>query len=118
MRLMRSLSFSLPEVHANATETLCAIIQSAPFALASKLSPPSFISRIFGHALEDSQLKSGLVQSLSVCISVMDPKRLASNSIHSIRNQHFYESTVTVNPETVSAMLPKLGKFFGSNKSV
>ncbi|PIA37367.1 hypothetical protein AQUCO_03000157v1 [Aquilegia coerulea] len=100
---------SPPEVHANAAETLCAITQNAPSALASKLSTPSFIARIFGHALEDSQSKSGLVHSLSVCISLMDPKRLASNSVHSIRNQHFYESPVTVNPETVSAMLPKLG---------
>ncbi|KAF5205270.1 Sit4 phosphatase-associated family protein [Thalictrum thalictroides] len=99
MTFSSHLDQSLPEVHANAAETLCAITQSAPSALASKLSPPSFIARIFGHALEDSQSKSGLVQSLSVCISVMDPKRLASNSIHSIRNQHFYESTVTVNPE-------------------
>ncbi|KAF9599548.1 hypothetical protein IFM89_038814 [Coptis chinensis] len=100
-----------PEVHANAAETLCAITQNAPSALASKLSTPSFVARIFAHALEDSQSRSGLVHSLSVCISLMDPKSLASPLFHSIRNQHLYESPVTVNPETVSAMLPKLGDF-------
>ncbi|OAY38019.1 serine/threonine-protein phosphatase 6 regulatory subunit 3 isoform X2 [Manihot esculenta] len=102
---------SPPEVHANAAETLCAITRNAPSALATKLSSPSFVSRIFGHALEDSLSKSGLVHSLSVCISLLDPKRSAISSplLHSFRSQHIYESPIPVNPETIDAMLPKLG---------
>ncbi|KAJ9178115.1 hypothetical protein P3X46_010026 [Hevea brasiliensis] len=102
---------SPPEVHANAAETLCAITQNAPSALATKLSSPSFVSRIFGHALEDSHSKSGLVHSLSVCISLLDPKRSATSPplMHSFRSQHIYESPIPVNPETIDAMLPKLG---------
>ncbi|XP_048324155.1 uncharacterized protein LOC107411354 isoform X2 [Ziziphus jujuba] len=100
-----------PEVHANAAETLCAITRNAPSALATKLSSPSFVSRIFAHALEDSHSKSGLVNSLSVCISLLDPKRSAASSplFHSFRSQHMYDSPIPVNPETVAAMLPKLG---------
>ncbi|KAF8395000.1 hypothetical protein HHK36_018939 [Tetracentron sinense] len=98
-----------PEVHANAAETLCAITRNSPSALAAKLSSPSFVARILGHALEDSQSKSGLVHSLSVCISLLDPKRSASSPLfHSIRSQHLYEPPIPVNPVTVSAMLPKL----------
>ncbi|KAL5832887.1 hypothetical protein ACOSQ3_016561 [Xanthoceras sorbifolium] len=101
---------SSPEVHANAAETLCAITRNAPSALATKLSSPSFVARIFGHALEDSHSKSGLVHSLSVCISLLDPKRSAISSpfMHSFRGQHMYESPIPVNPETIGAMLPKL----------
>ncbi|KAI3983340.1 hypothetical protein MKX01_013407 [Papaver californicum] len=101
---------SSPEVHANTAETLCAITRNAPSALSVKLSSPSFVERIFGHALEDTQSKSGLVDSLSVCISLLDSKRATySPLVHSIRSQHLYEPQIPVNPETVSAMLPKLG---------
>ncbi|KAJ9540547.1 hypothetical protein OSB04_027053 [Centaurea solstitialis] len=101
---------SSPEVHANAAETLCAITRSAPSPLASKLSSSSYVTRIFGHALEDSHSKSGLVHSLSVCISLLDPKRsVPSSFFNSFRGQHVYESAVQVNQETVGAMLPKLG---------
>ncbi|KAK8491739.1 hypothetical protein V6N12_055691 [Hibiscus sabdariffa] len=100
-----------PEVHANAAETLCAITRNAPSALATKLSTPSFVARIFGHALEDSHSKSGLVNSLSVCISLLDPKRSAITSpwMHSFRNQLMYEPPIPVNSETINSMLPKLG---------
>ncbi|GFZ17903.1 SIT4 phosphatase-associated family protein [Actinidia rufa] len=101
---------SPPEVHANAAETLCAITRNASSTLAVKLSSPSFVARIFGHALEESKSKSGLVHSLSVCISLLDPKRsIPSPIIHSFRSQHMYESSTPVNPETVGAILPKLG---------
>ncbi|XP_026414245.1 serine/threonine-protein phosphatase 6 regulatory subunit 3-like isoform X2 [Papaver somniferum] len=101
---------SSPEVHANTAETLCAITRNAPSALSVKLSSPSFVERIFGHALEDRQSKSGLVDSLSVCISLLDSKRATySPLVHSIRSQHLYEPQIPINPETVSAMLPKLG---------
>ncbi|KAL8525435.1 hypothetical protein ACS0TY_014882 [Phlomoides rotata] len=102
---------SPPEVHANAAEILCSITRNAPSPLATKLSSPSFVTRIFGHALEDSQSKSALVHSLSVCISLLDPKRSIPSSImYSFRNQHVFESPIHANPETVGAMLPKLGE--------
>ncbi|KAE8732334.1 auxin response factor 18-like [Hibiscus syriacus] len=71
-----------PEVHGNAAETLCAITRNASSPLANKLSSPSFVARIFGHALEDSHSKYGL---------------------------HMYEPPIPVYPETINAMLPKLG---------
>ncbi|GMJ15447.1 hypothetical protein like AT1G07990 [Hibiscus trionum] len=99
------------EVHGNAAETLCAITRNAPSPLANKLSSPSFVARIFGHALGDSHSKYGLVHSLSVCISLLDPKRsaIASPLMHYFRNQHMIEPPIPVNPETINAMLPKLG---------
>ncbi|PSR86592.1 Serine/threonine-protein phosphatase 6 regulatory subunit like [Actinidia chinensis var. chinensis] len=101
---------SPPEVHANAAETLCAITRNSSSTLAVKLSSPSFVARIFGHALEESKSKSGLVHSLSVCISLLDPKRsIPSPIIPSFRSQRMYESSTPVNAETVGAMLPKLG---------
>ncbi|XP_057526692.1 uncharacterized protein LOC130805885 [Amaranthus tricolor] len=99
-----------PEVQANAAETLCAITRNMGSPLATKLSSPGFVARIFAHALEDSSTKSGLVHSLSVCISLLDPRRSTSSLLyHSFRGQHMYEAPIAVNPETVSAMLPKLG---------
>lgn len=99
-----------PEVQGNAAETLCAITRNMGSPLAAKLSSPSFVARIFAHALEVSATKSGLVHSLSVCISLLDPRRSASSLLyHSLRGQHLYEAPIAVNPETVSAMLPRLG---------
>ncbi|CAM8961320.1 unnamed protein product [Rhodiola kirilowii] len=99
-----------PEVHANAAEILCTISRNQPSALATKLSTPSFVAKIFGHVLEDSESKSGLVHSLSVCISLLDPKRSALPPLfHSFRNQQFYESQIPIDPDTINAMLPKLG---------
>ncbi|CAH2060291.1 unnamed protein product [Thlaspi arvense] len=102
---------SLPEVQANAAGTLCAITRNAPSALATKLSSPGFVSRIFGHAIEDSHSKSGLVHSLTVCISLLDPRRSAASSpfFNSYRGQNMFESPVPVTQETIGAMLPKLG---------
>ncbi|KAL4576947.1 hypothetical protein LXL04_013048 [Taraxacum kok-saghyz] len=99
-----------PEVHANAAETLCAITRSALSPLGSKLSSSSYVTRIFDHALEDSHSKSGLVHSLSVCISLLDPKKYSPSCLfNSFRGQNMYDSPVQVNQETVAAMLPKLG---------
>ncbi|PHT35150.1 hypothetical protein CQW23_26950 [Capsicum baccatum] len=101
---------SSTEVHANAAELLCAITRNTPSPLTTKLSSPSFVARIFGHALEDSHSKSSLVHSLSVCISLLDPRRsIPSSMMYSFRNQQVYESSVHVNPDTIDAMLPKLG---------
>ncbi|CAI9105072.1 OLC1v1003921C1 [Oldenlandia corymbosa var. corymbosa] len=100
---------SSPEVHANAAETLCAITRNAPSPLATKLSSPEYVGRIFNHALDDSHSKSALVNSLSVCISLLDPKRsIPSPLMYSFRSQHVYESPMPVNPDTVGAMLPRL----------
>ncbi|CAA0177580.1 putative SIT4 phosphatase-associated protein family [Arabidopsis thaliana] len=101
---------SPPEVQANAAETLCAISRNAPSALATQLSSPGYVAKIFGHALEDSHSKSGLVHSLSVCTSLLDPRRSAvsSSMFNSYRGQHMFESPVPVSPETIGAMLPKL----------
>ncbi|CAG7907383.1 unnamed protein product [Brassica rapa] len=102
---------SPPEVQANAAETLCAITRNAPSALATKLSSPGFVSRIFGHATEDSHSKSGIVHSLTVCISLLDSRRSAASSyfFNSFRGQHMFESPAPVSQETIGAMLQKLG---------
>ncbi|TKY67211.1 Serine/threonine-protein phosphatase 6 regulatory subunit 3 [Spatholobus suberectus] len=128
---------SPPEVHANVAETLCTITRVASSTLAIKLSSPrfcaarlyffliyackliikffllcSFVAKILGYALEDSQSKSSLVNSLSVCISLLDPKKSAVSSplFPSFRSQNMYEPPIPVNPDTIGAMLPKLGE--------
>ncbi|XP_051128735.1 uncharacterized protein LOC127249787 isoform X2 [Andrographis paniculata] len=98
-----------PEVHANAAETLCAITRSAPPGLASKISSPSFIKRLLTHALEDSRPKSVLVHLLSVCISLLDPKRLTSGTYYICTRQMAHGSESTANPEIVQGMLESLG---------
>ncbi|KAG5391109.1 hypothetical protein IGI04_032650 [Brassica rapa subsp. trilocularis] len=110
VRLVGADDHCPPEVQANAAETLCAISRNAPSALASQLSSPGFVSRILGHALEDSHSKSGLVHSLSVCTSLLDPGKSATSStmFNSYSGQHMFESPVPVSQETIGAMLPKL----------
>ncbi|CAA7394036.1 unnamed protein product [Spirodela intermedia] len=103
-------SSDCPEVHANAAETLCAITRYAPPGLAAKISSPSFVGRLFRHALEGSRPKSVLVHSLTVCISLVDPKRLLSTSYHSYRNYMSYGSSVSANPEMVDGMLENIGE--------
>ncbi|MED6155840.1 hypothetical protein PIB30_009048 [Stylosanthes scabra] len=100
-----------PELNANAAETLCSITRNPTSTLGIKLSSPSFVAKILDHALEDSQSNSSLVNSLSVCISLLDPKRSAISAplFHSFRSQHMYEPPIPMNPETVGAMLAKLG---------
>ncbi|XP_010503168.1 PREDICTED: serine/threonine-protein phosphatase 6 regulatory subunit 3-like [Camelina sativa] len=101
------------EVHANAAETLCTIAQNAPSPLATKLSSSSFVARIFGHAFGDPQSKSSLVHTLSVCISLLSPRRsvVSSPFMYSFRGQQIFESPISVNPETIATMLPRLGDF-------
>lgn len=97
-------------VHQNAAETLCAITHLAPSALALKLSSPSFVERLFCNALENPQSKSTLVHSLSVCISLLDPKRSALGAAGSAWGNHISEPAIPPNPETVDGMLHGLGK--------
>ncbi|KAK8584624.1 hypothetical protein V6N13_138581 [Hibiscus sabdariffa] len=96
------------EVHANAAETLCAITRFAPPGLASKITSPSITGRLIHHALEDSRPKSVLVNSLSVCISLLDPKRLTLG-VYPTYRQVSQGSTIAANPETVEGMLESLG---------
>ncbi|KAG5414564.1 hypothetical protein IGI04_002131 [Brassica rapa subsp. trilocularis] len=100
-------------IHANAAETPCTVAQNAPSPLATKLSSSSFIARIFGHAFGDSQSKSSLVHTLSVCISLLSPRRslVSSYFMYSFRGQQIFESPISVNPETIATMLPRLGDF-------
>ncbi|CAI9782183.1 unnamed protein product [Fraxinus pennsylvanica] len=102
-------SSDCPEVHANAAETLCAITRYAPPGLASKISSPSFIGQLFCHALEDSRPKSVLVNLLSICISLLYPKRLTSGTYYIYNRQLAYGSEITAKPEMVEAMLDSLG---------
>ncbi|KAK4858192.1 hypothetical protein QYF36_012552 [Acer negundo] len=102
-------SSDCPEVHANAAETLCSITRFAPPGLATKICSPNFIGRLFRHALEDSRPKSVLVNSLSICISLLDPKRLTLGSYYTYNRQLTHGSTITANPETVEGMLGSLG---------
>ncbi|KAF1890646.1 hypothetical protein Lal_00013241 [Lupinus albus] len=97
-----------PEVHSNAAETLCAITRFAPAGLSAKISSPSFIGRLFRNALEDSRPKSVLVNSLCVCISLLDPKRHTFGAYHTYNHQMTNGSTVAANPETVEGMLESL----------
>ncbi|XP_057432676.1 uncharacterized protein LOC130725468 [Lotus japonicus] len=103
------ISSNSPGVHANAAETLCAITRFAPAGLTAKISSPSFIERLFRHALEDSRPKSVLDNSLSLCISLLDPKRFAFGAYHTYNRQITNGSTVTANPEIVEGMLEGLG---------
>lgn len=60
--------------------------------------------------MEDSRPKSVLVNSLSVCISLLDPKRLTLGVYHTYNRQITQGPTVTANPETVEGMLESLSK--------
>ncbi|XP_010519074.1 PREDICTED: serine/threonine-protein phosphatase 6 regulatory subunit 3 isoform X2 [Tarenaya hassleriana] len=98
-----------PEVHANAAEILCTVTRFAPPGLGAKISSPSFIRRLFQHALEVTRPKSVLVNSLSVCISLLDPKRFTLGAYHMYSRQ-LTHGTVVTNPETVDGMLGSLGE--------
>ncbi|KAI3501298.1 hypothetical protein L1887_29162 [Cichorium endivia] len=54
-----------PQVHGNAAESLCAICRYAPPGLAAKISSPSFIARLFHHALGELRPMAVLVNALS-----------------------------------------------------
>lgn len=69
----------------------------------------SFIERLFRHALEDSRPKSVLVNLLSVCISMLDPKRLTSGAYYMFTRQMTHGSGNAASPETVRGMLDGLG---------
>ncbi|XP_047325671.1 serine/threonine-protein phosphatase 6 regulatory subunit 3 [Impatiens glandulifera] len=98
-----------PEVHANAAEILCALTRYAPPGLAAKISSPSFVGRLLHHALGDTRPNSVLVNSLTVCISLLDSKRLTMGTYHIYNRYMTHGPTVSPNPETVEGMLGSLG---------
>ncbi|XP_074558374.1 uncharacterized protein LOC141814331 isoform X2 [Curcuma longa] len=97
------------EVHANATEILCSIIRCAPPGLAAKICSPSYVQRLFQHAMEDSRPKSVLFHVLSFCICFLDPKRLVLSSYQAFRSQLNHGSFITPSYDTVVGMLERLG---------
>ncbi|XP_048490870.1 uncharacterized protein LOC104901230 isoform X2 [Beta vulgaris subsp. vulgaris] len=102
-------SSDFPEVHANVAETLCAITRYAPPGISAKIASPRLIGRLFHNALEESRPKSVLFNSLSVCISLLDPKRLTFGTYHAYNRQFSQGPSTTANPETVEGMLESLG---------
>lgn len=102
-------SSDCPEVHANAAETLCAIARYAPTGIAAKIASSRLIGRLFHNALEESRPQSVLFNSLSVCISLLDPKRLTFGTYHGYNRQFSQGPSITANPETVEGMLGSLG---------
>ncbi|XP_065020292.1 uncharacterized protein LOC135645634 isoform X1 [Musa acuminata AAA Group] len=97
------------EVHANIAEILCAITRCAPPALAAKICSPSYVGKLFCHALQDSRPKSVLYHSLSFCICLLDPKRLVASSFQAFRSQLNHGSFVPASEDTIQAMLERLG---------
>ncbi|KAI3788277.1 hypothetical protein L2E82_01037 [Cichorium intybus] len=59
------LSQDCSQVHRNAAESLCAICRYTPPGLAAKISSPSFIARLFHHALVELRPRAVLVNALS-----------------------------------------------------
>ncbi|CAO2823360.1 unnamed protein product [Amaranthus hypochondriacus] len=102
-------SSDCPEVHANVAETLCAITKYAPHGISAKIASPRLIERLFHNALEESRPKSVLFNSLSVCISLLDPKRQTFGTYNAYGRQFSQGSSITVDPETVEGMLGSLG---------
>lgn len=72
----------------------------------------SFIGRLFSRALDKSRPKSVLVNSLTVCISLLDPKRQAPGSYLIYSNRFTQGSRPVANPGTVDGMLDSLGNTF------
>ncbi|URE22657.1 serine threonine-protein phosphatase 6 regulatory subunit [Musa troglodytarum] len=97
------------EVHANIAEILCAITRCAPPALAAKICSPSYVGKLFCHALQDSRPKSVLYHSLSFCICLLDPKRLVASSFQAFRSQLNHGSFVPASEDSIQAMLERLG---------
>ncbi|KAI3780306.1 hypothetical protein L2E82_10283 [Cichorium intybus] len=58
------ISSDCPQVHGNAAASLCAICRYAPPGLAATISSPSFIARLFHHALGELIPRAVLIQKL------------------------------------------------------
>ncbi|MCO5552402.1 hypothetical protein L7F22_005913 [Adiantum nelumboides] len=95
------------EAHANAADTLSVVSRLSQSELATKLSSPSFIARLFCLALEEQDSQTSLAHCLSVCISILEPKRYIMVGMG--RLQQVPDSQVTANLETIAGMLQRLG---------
>jgi serine/threonine-protein phosphatase 6 regulatory subunit 3 len=62
---------------------------------------------LFNQALEAKDSRSTLVHSLTVCISLLDPKTYVVVGMG--RGQQIPDSSVTTNPEVIDSMLQRLG---------
>ncbi|KAM2154175.1 hypothetical protein ACFX1Q_046029 [Malus domestica] len=103
-------SWDSPEVLANTAETLCAVPRFAPPGLSTKISSPSFMGRLFRHALEDSRPHYVLINLLSVCLYMLDPTRLNSRTYENFGGLQITHGSVdTANSETVVGMLEIVG---------
>ncbi|GJP34040.1 hypothetical protein CLOM_g18513 [Closterium sp. NIES-68] len=107
---------SSSDVHANAAECLSAIARTAPSALASQLSTPKYIGKFFEHVLEAPRSMTSVINSLSVCITLLDPKRAAPpgamrNQLqYQLQNQQYQQQQQVVTVETVEGMVQRLGE--------
>ncbi|MCO5573329.1 hypothetical protein L7F22_027098 [Adiantum nelumboides] len=103
------------EAHANAADTLSVVSRLSQSELATKLSSPSFIARLFCLALEEQDSRTSLAHCLSVCISILEPKRYIMvgmgrlQQVPENRFQQVPDSQVTANLETIDGMLQRLG---------
>ncbi|KAI5058572.1 hypothetical protein GOP47_0026742 [Adiantum capillus-veneris] len=95
------------EAHANAADTLSVVSRLSQSDLATKISSPSVIARLFHLALEEHDSRSTLVHCLGVCISILEPKRYILVGMG--RLQQIPDSQVTANLETIDGMLQRLG---------
>ena len=68
----------------------------------------SCTGRLLKHTLGDSRPKSVLVNSLSVCISLLDPKKFTLGT-YPIYGRQLTLGSMVPNPETVEGMLGSLG---------
>lgn len=68
--------------------------------------------------MEDSRPRSVLVNSLTVCICLLDPRRLTLGTYYMYNRQLTQGSAITANPETVEGMLESLGKLLNEVRNV
>ncbi|KAH7290047.1 hypothetical protein KP509_30G030200 [Ceratopteris richardii] len=95
------------EEHANAASTLTIISGLSQSKIAAKLASPSVIAKLFHYASEEPRSQSALVHCLSVCISILEPKKYVMGEMG--RLQQVADSQVTANLQTIDGMLQKLG---------
>ncbi|GBG72667.1 hypothetical protein CBR_g12239 [Chara braunii] len=97
------------DVHANAAEVLSAVART-PSVLSSQLASSRLVGKLFKYVLEDKSCRSAMVNSLSVCITLLDPKRVANAAEAGVaRGIHVPDNLQSANPDEVDGMLQSLG---------
>ncbi|CAI5462604.1 unnamed protein product [Closterium sp. Yama58-4] len=110
---------SSSDVHANAAECLSAIARTAPSALAAQLSTPKYIGKFFEHVLEGPRSMTSVINSLSVCITLLDPKRAPPPGVmrnqlqYQLQTQQYQQQQQVISVETVEGMVQRLGELIG-----